>query len=404
MGKWETKTLGEVCTLKSGTTVPKEIEQPVGDVPYLKVADMNLPENDSNIVTSSRFIFWHDLGKKMPFPVGTTIFPKRGGAIFTNKKRLTSVPICADLNIMGVIPSDVITPEFLYYYFLTVDMTELGSGASIPQINNYDISPLPIPLPPLSEQKQIVAILDEAFAAIETATANAQKNLENARELFESCLDGVFAKKGEGWVEKPLGEVCSFQGGSQPSKSEFSKDLKDGYVRLIQIRDYKSDKHTVYIPKVKARRFCSADDVMIGRYGPPLFQILRGIDGAYNVALMKAKPNEELINKDYLYFFLKNRSILQYIINASNRAAGQIGLNKATLEPYPIAFPSKDKQEKIVFCLEESLKKNQHLESIYTKKLTLLAELKQSILHRAFTGELTADSTTAERMMQEAGI
>jgi type I restriction enzyme S subunit len=87
------------------------------------------------------------------------------------------------------------------------------------------------------------------------------------------------------WKTKKLGDVCKFQGGSQPPKSIFSTICKENYVRLIQIRDYKSDNHVVFIPKDKARRFCTKEDVMIGRYGPPVFQILRGLEGAYNDTL-----------------------------------------------------------------------------------------------------------------------
>jgi len=144
---WMEAKLGEVCTLRSGTTVSLTLEKPSGDLPYLKVADMSHAGNEIEIVSSSRFLSQCDVGKNAVLPAGTTIFPKRGGAILTNKKRLTAVPICADLNIMGVIPGKVLQPKFLYFYFLTVDMKLLGSGSSIPQINNYDIEPLPIPYP-----------------------------------------------------------------------------------------------------------------------------------------------------------------------------------------------------------------------------------------------------------------
>jgi type I restriction enzyme, S subunit len=87
------------------------------------------------------------------------------------------------------------------------------------------------------------------------------------------------------WKYPQMGEVCNFIGGSQPPKSEFIFEPKNGYIRLLQIRDYKSDKNTTYIPQEKARRFCSKDDIMIGRYGPPLFQILRGLEGAYRIHL-----------------------------------------------------------------------------------------------------------------------
>lgn len=90
------------------------------------------------------------------------------------------------------------------------------------------------------------------------------------------------------------------------------------------------------------------------------------------------------------FYFLKNRRILQYIIHASNRAAGQIGLNKETLEPYPISFPSLDEQAEIVGKLKEVAGQQRDLERVYEAQLNNLAELKQSILRKAFAGELTA--------------
>ncbi|MFC1836565.1 restriction endonuclease subunit S, partial [Thermodesulfobacteriota bacterium] len=152
----------------------------------------------------------------------------------------------------------------------------------------------------------------------------------------------------KGWQSKPLGEVCQFVGGSQPPKSTFSKAEKPGYVRLIQIRDYKSDDHVVFIPRKQAKRLCTADDIMIGRYGPPLFQILRGLEGAYNVALMKAVPDEMQISRDFLFYFLKSPKIQHHVISLSARAAGQSGFNKKTLEPYPIPVPPHPEQQRIV--------------------------------------------------------
>ena len=86
------------------------------------------------------------------------------------------------------------------------------------------------------------------------------------------------------WVEHTIGELITFEGGSQPDKSVFRPTSKRGYTRLIQIRDYKSDRFETYVPTHLPRRFCSSRDIMIGRYGPPIFQILRGLAGAYNVA------------------------------------------------------------------------------------------------------------------------
>ncbi|WP_242045646.1 MULTISPECIES: restriction endonuclease subunit S [unclassified Calothrix] len=212
-----------------------------------------------------------------------------------------------------------ITQSFIEYYLNSISLEPYVSGMAQPKLNQKSLNSIAIPFPPLSEQKRIVVILDEGFEGIDRAIANTEKNLANSRELFESYLNAIFTQKGDDWTENKLGDVCTFQGGSQPPKAVFSTEKKDGYIRLIQIRDYKSDNYTVYIPKKDARRFCQPDDVMIGRYGPPLFQILRGLEGAYNVALMKAIPNEQIISKDFLFYFLQNKKILNYIINPTFR-------------------------------------------------------------------------------------
>jgi type I restriction enzyme S subunit len=268
------------------------------------------------------------------------------------------------------------------------DQLDRGNGATVDTLTIQKLQSVQIRIPPVPEQHRIVAILDEAFDGIATAKANAERNLQNARALFESHLQSVFTERGEGLEETTLGNICEFVGGSQPPKAVFEKEPTNDNIRLIQIRDYKSDKHIVYIPKSMAKRFCAATDVMIGRYGPPLFQILRGIDGAYNVALMKAVPDESKLSRDYLYYFLKHSDILQYVIYHSERAAGQIGVTKETLEPYPIAFPSLSAQKDVVATIMELESETQHLKSLYQQKLTALDDLKKSLLYQAFSGQL----------------
>ncbi|MFM6496067.1 MAG: restriction endonuclease subunit S [Dolichospermum sp.] len=145
-------------------------------------------------------------------------------------------------------------------------------------------------------------------------------------------------------------DVCEFVGGSQPPKEVFSNVPKDGYVRLIQIRDYKTDGFITYIPQELARRFCDEKDIMIGRYGPPIFQICRGLKGAYNVALMKAIPKKNILN-DYLYYFLKQNSLFEYIDSLSLRTGGQTGVDIECLKKYPIHLPALNYQEKVVKVL-----------------------------------------------------
>jgi type I restriction enzyme S subunit len=149
-----------------------------------------------------------------------------------------------------------------------------------------------------------------------------------------------------------LSEVCDFVGGSQPAKKFFINSKKEGYIRLIQIRDYKTDSYITFIPENSTRKFCNKTDIMIGRYGPPIFQILRGIEGAYNVALMKAIPKENIVN-DYLYYFLCQEHLFDYINALSPRTGGQTGVDVVMLKKFPIRLPEISTQTQIAKVLSD---------------------------------------------------
>ena len=159
----------------------------------------------------------------------------------------------------------------------------------------------------------------------------------------------------EGWAVARMGTYITFTGGSQPPKETFEYNKTEENIRLIQIRDYKTDEYATYIPKKLARRLCSKTDVMIGRYGPPLFQILRGIEGAYNVALMKAESKPELIQNDYLYYLLQDGVLLHFLESLSDRTCGQDGVNMYELNNYLILIPPYEEQSRIIHRIEETL-------------------------------------------------
>lgn len=150
-----------------------------------------------------------------------------------------------------------------------------------------------------------------------------------------------------------LGEVVKFIGGSQPPKTTFIFEEREGYIRMLQIRDYKSDRFKTYIPIDKARRFCTKEEIMIGRYGPPIFQILRGLEGAYNVALMKAEPSEK-VDRNYLYHFLKQEELFKLLDGLSQRTAGQSGIDIDALKSYPMYLPSLKEQKRIASILDKA--------------------------------------------------
>lgn len=181
-----------------------------------------------------------------------------------------------------------------------------------------------------------------------------------------------------------LTDIVSFIGGSQPPKSVFSDVKKDGYIRLIQIRDYKSDNHIIYIKKDSTKKFCTKDDIMIGRYGPPVFQILRGLEGAYNVALMKATPKTDNLSKEYLFRFLQSPSIQNYIIALSQRSAGQSGVNKVALEEYELILPTLSEQQRIVSKLDKLFEKINKSIALHKKNMDEADVFRGSILNEVF--------------------
>ena len=182
---WEVETVQNSCTLKSGDS--KANNSKVGTLPYIKVGDMNLPENENYINISTNYVD-KETNIKRIFPKGTIIFPKRGGAILTNKKRLTNVEICCDLNIMGVTPGNMLNKYYLFQYFKILDLSTICSGSTVLQLNNCDINPLRIPLPPLSLQHLFAQRIEQ----IEREKSEVQKSIQDLETLLASRMQYWF--------------------------------------------------------------------------------------------------------------------------------------------------------------------------------------------------------------------
>jgi type I restriction enzyme S subunit len=173
------------------------------------------------------------------------------------------------------------------------------------------------------------------------------------------------------WLKYTIGDLIEFEGGSQPDKVFFRPSWRPGYVRLIQIRDYKTNKYETFVPASLARRFCNTNDIMIGRYGPPIFQILRGIEGAYNVALIKAKPRPQ-INHLYAYYYLQQQKLFTFVEKLSQRSSGQTGVDLTELRNYPLPLPPDTAEQAaiatalsdmdaLIESLDQVLAKKRHL-------------------------------------------
>jgi len=203
--------------------------------------------------------------------------------------------------------------------------------------------------------------------------------IANVRTGYKQTEVGVIPKA---WETTTIGEVASFSGGSQPPRSTFKFASAKGYIRLIQIRDYKTDEYASFIPESMARKRCNADDIMIGRYGPPVFQILRGIEGAYNVALIKATPAKD-IDREFFFNVLRQDALFQLIDSLSRRSSGQTGVEMPALKAYGLPLPPLPEQRAIAAALSDVDALLAALDRLIAKK----RDLKQATMQQLLTGK-----------------
>ena len=366
---WVKKSLGEVCTLQRGFDLPKRLREQ-GSYP---------------VVSSSGCIDSHAQARVLGPGVVTGRSGSIGAVFFIESDFW---PLNTTLYVKNFHGND---QRFIFHLLNSFELRRFSSGAGVPTLNRNNVHCKPVWIPPsIPEQKRIVAILDEVFAGISQAFANAEKNLANARELFESYLNRVFTEKGEGWVEKRLGDIAIFSQGKQVGVKDQQKEPKVGYVRFVRIIDYTQKTDDIrYVRDPGARYIVSADDIVMVRYGTPGL-IGRGIEGVIANNLFKISIKLDSLDKNYLALFLMQKPLQDFL--STRGSATMPALNFGHLQEINVSFPPLSVQKRLVQQLNVLQGETQHLETIYQQKLASLTELKQSILQKAFTGELTADT------------
>jgi len=402
---WQTTQLSAVAAVQSGAGFPDRYQgQSDGEIPFYKVSDMNIAGNEREMVFENNSITEEtrrELGAFL-FPQGSTIFPKIGGAIATNKKRLTTRDCCVDNNVMGVIPKPgKINSEFLFYFFLAHDLSEFANEAHLPSIRKTVVEDWPIILPvSLADQQRIVGLLDEAFEGLATAKASAEKNLQNARALFESHLQSVFTQRGPGWVEKRFSELCDIKHGYAFEGEFFSKEGE--YVLLTPGNFYerggyrdREEKQKYYTGEIPRDYVLNEGDLLVamteqaaGLLGSPI--LVRESDKFLHnqrLGLVTKKPGVAWTNEFFFHVF--NTQPVRNAIHASASGVKVRHTSPTKISEVVVAFPtSLPEQGCIVTTLATLTEETQRLARLYEGKLAALEALKKSLLHQAFTGEL----------------
>ena len=376
--EWETKKFSDVLDIRNGRN-QKAVESESGTYPILGSAG-NIMGYATDYICEA----------------GTTIIGRKGNI---------STPIYIETKFwnvdtaFGLSPKAGLNNKFLYYYCLSYDFAALNRGTTIPSLVKSELLEIPIPLPTLPEQTRIVAILDEAFANISQAVANAEKNLANARELFDSYLNEVFTHKG--WGKVSIDDIAKVTSGNNFKSEDFSS---------------KNTVKSIKITNVGVQRFISSEDSFLPKDFDkkyPKFKVSSGsivialtrsiISDGLKVAIVPDDYDNALLNQrvaalmadqrktsnQYLFFFLCSNYAMEYVLKKANTLM-QPNLSINDLKKLELHLPSLNlqlEQQKALLHLKEN---TLELEDVYRRKLAALAELKQALLQKAFTGELTA--------------
>ena len=281
--------------------------------------------------------------------------------------------------------------QFLYYLLVTLDLPSMAKGVK-PGINRNEVYALPVMVPPLPEQQRIVTLLDEAFEGIATAKVNAERNLQNARSIFESHLQSVFTQRGPGWVETKLEEIGKTQTGSTPKTNDranygdFISFVKPGDFNTDGTLDY--DKDGLSESGAAGARKVPAGSVLMVCIGATIGKCgYCDQDVTTNQQVNALTPSDGSSNR-FIYYQMLTESFQRKVIHASGQATLPI-INKSKWSALSVWLPpTVAEQATIATKFDALLEEVQRLEAIYQQKLTALDELKKSLLHRAFNGDL----------------
>ena len=309
----------------------------------------------------------------------------------------------------GLIPCDKLHFKFLYYFLVgnVPLLNDLGVGTTFKELSASKLKSVNIPIPPLPEQKRVVAILDEAFTAIETAIANTKKNIANARALFESQLRRMFTGDAvdQGWMQFKIEDIVQPLTTVDPKKSP-SKSFE-----YIDVSSVSRSTHTIQEPTMifgseapsRARRKVQSGDVLFATIRPTLQRIAvvpENLDGAIcSTGYYVLRPRDQVISS-YLFYYLFSGPFSAEM-DSLQRGASYPAVSDRDIKEHIIYFPPLPEQKRIVAILDKVSANTTSLVRIGEQKLNHLAELKQSLLQQAFTGELTACTNTIKSVVLE---
>ena len=392
---WELTTLGEVChKITDGShNPPKGKESGMIMISGRNVTDVGIDLQKVRYISEEEFALENKRTDVKPGDVLLTIVGTIGRTLVFPED---FPKVTFQRSVAVLKPNDILDPFFLSYCFKSPKCQDYFNNNSrgVAQKGIYlkQLKNIQIPIPPLPEQNRIVAKLEQAFTAIDQAKSNVERNLQNANDLFQSELNMIFSQKGDGWVEKKLGDVCYIIGGGTPSKKveEYYNGsipwatVRDMNVELLTETEHKITK--LGLDKSSANVITAGNVIIATRVGLGKICLL-GKDTAINQDLKgiipKNKKNQ--INEKFLFWWFKNTSA--EIIKAGTGLTVQ-GVKIPFIQALLFPIVPLSVQNDIVLRLDEINAQKKTLIFSYQQELEFLDELRKSILQKAFNGEL----------------
>lgn len=404
MINWDIVKLGDICEVITKGTTPTSLGFKFTDsgINFIKVESLTesgqiIPNKVAHIDSEC-----HEALKRSQLKKNDILFSIAGalGRIGIVKEEILPANTNQALAIIRLNDESKEFVDYLARFFtshiVTEEIEKLRIGAAQQNLSLTQLKNLSVPIPPLPEQQRIVSILDRAFAAIDKAKANAEKNLQNAKELFESYLQGVFENQGEGWEEKKLKEIGLTQTGNTPKTSE--KENYGDYIPFIKpadvdytgIGDLRYDNNRLSeIGFKKARTMKSGSTLMVC-----IGATIGKVGFAEHDVTSNQQINSLTVNNEYhpkfFYYAMTSRVFQEKVLSAGKGAQATLPIiNKSKWENLTIPFPIlKSQQEYLTERFDALRSETQQLETLYQNKIAALDELKKSILQKAFQGEL----------------
>jgi type I restriction enzyme S subunit len=300
-----------------------------------------------------------------------------------------------------LIPKKDFDIDFIKYFLEGIDFEKHRNGSTIPHIYFKDYKSESFPNVLLPEQQRIVSILDKCFSAIERSRNNAEQNLKNAKELFESYSEFAFNNNSQDWKDKTLGDVCSLYQGIAINAKTRHAIVEKSDLPLLRIKDLRNNTVEQFIDpnNYPKNALVTEEDIIYTRTGNSLGLVFRGRRGVLHNNSFKIVPTDEL-SRDYLFNWLQNPKFKSKIFGLAFKAA-QPDITHAIFKIQEIKIPTLKEQQNIVQNIDAMRAETQKMKAIYQKKIADMEELKKSILQKAFAGELPSGEPAEPKTEKE---